>query len=947
MTAIATAPEAATPLPPFRGWRYAAEAAVYENGVEELLAEPAVVDRLQSRPEVTADAVRAAMHRPAVVERVMLLAQVDHEAVVSALDSRTRQRRRLARARAQLGLEPATVATLLVAVGILASLNGSGGFWSTAQGAAAVAACAVGAWLWRRPRARRQLRSMPAYIRCRLGVWISTSYVDTALQRLAAELNARSMRQVLLEVIEALLGDDPHSVLVYDGYHGLRARRDARFFVRSLCAVQLARKLSLIDGGTIALSGPRGVGKTTLLDAASSLLRPATAEAAHPDLVIRVAVPAAYTPYDFLLSCLVGVCEQYLRRSGQPVPDFTRLSGFVRLGRRFRGLAHRTVRWLLFALPATALLVLGAAVTVRVWWGGRRSGLVSLAADGAQSVTHVVDGLWRGQYVVVSLMIAWTSLLVWGLRTPGRLRRFLGLREERRAGWVLLWALGWLLVAAPVLDVLVAVYDAVDIVPDRISWSSRTVLPRDGLTVFFAALLVSLFVFLLVTSSDFPRRLTVRDRLLLAITLAGLACIGFMQLSPTARPAVTDPENPGRLALLLLGLVLVRSSFERRTQRKKQSDLTRRCLDQLFRLRTVQGTTAALNLASGTPFGSAHGSTLSTVPPNFPQLVAEFRSMIEAIAQELGERGDARVFLCIDELDRMPTPAQARTFLSEVKAILGVPRVYCLVSVAEDISAGFVRRGMPHRDSTDSAFDDVVHIRPMTHAESVAILEERVPRLPLPYATLAHALSGGIPRDLIRYALGLVELRQSTPFVELRDIALVMLAEELSDTLAGFRTLLAAQPWTPETAPVMVDYRILTDQLDGARPQQGEDVLVRALQNFVTPTAPVVPGVAGPHDAPLPEATRPLVAEARAYVAYVLTLLQIFTPADFSRRSDDVERADPDGSVQRLADIRLELAVSPYSALVLVERVRRAWGLAPLAAAPPPRPPMPDPAPST
>ncbi|MGW6688730.1 hypothetical protein [Streptomyces sp. NPDC054961] len=942
----AALPDAGVPLPPFRGWRYAAEAAVYRDGVEELLAEPAVVDRLQIRPEVTADAVRAAMHETAAVERVLLLARAEHEAVGSALDRRTGLRRRLARARARLGLEPATVATLLVMLGMLASLNGSGGFWSTSQVVAAAGASAVSAWLWRRPRARRQLRSMPVYVRCRLGVWASTHDVDDALRRLAAEFTARSMRQVLLEVIEALLGDDPHSVLVYDGYHGLRARRDSRFFVRSLCAGQLARKLSLIDGGTIALSGPRGVGKTSLLDAVSSLLRPATAEAAEPDLVIRVAVPAAYTPYDFLLSCLAGVCEQYLRRSGQPVPDFTRLSGFVRLGRRSAGLAHRAVRWLLFALPAAALLVLGTAVPVRVWRDGRRSGLMSFAAGVAQDATHVVDGLWHGQYVVVSLMAAWTSLLMWGLRTPGRLRRFLGLREERRTGWVLLWALGWLLVAAPVLDVLVAVYDAVDLVPDQTRWTSRPGAPRNGVTELLASLMLPLLVFLLVTLCDFRRRLTVRDRLLVAITLGGLACIACLELSPATRPAVTDPENPGRLAVLLLGLLLVRCSFERRKRHAKQSDLTRRCLDQLFRLRTVQGTSAALNLAPGTPFGSAHGSTLSSVPPNFPQLVAEFRALMEAIAQELGDQGDGRVFLCIDELDRMPTPAQARTFLGEVKAILGVPRVYCLVSVAEDVSAGFVRRGMPHRDSTDSAFDDVVHVRPMTPTESVVILKARVPGLPLPYAILAHALSGGIPRDLIRYALGLVELRQNTPYVELRDIALVMLAEELSDTLAGFRTLLSAQPWTAETAPVMVGYRLLMEQLDPARPQQG-DALVRALKDFAAPAAPVVPGTAGPGDAALPEATRPLVAEARAYVAYVLTLLQIFTPADFSQRSDDVERTDPDGSVQRLADMRLELAVSPYSTLALVDRVRRAWGLAPLAATPPATPPVPGPTPST
>lgn len=304
--------------------------------------------------------------------------------------------------------------------------------------------------------------------------------------------------------------------------------------------------------------------------------------------------------------------------------------------------------------------------------------------------------------------------------------------------------------------------------------------------------------------------------------------------------------------------------------------------------------------------------------------MAEFRDLVGAIADELTTKSSGgHVFLCIDELDRMGTPEQARTFLGEIKAILGIPRIYCLVSVAEDVSAGFVRRGLPHRDTTDSTFDDVVHVRPMTVTESVAILAERVPGLPRPYAVLAHALSGGIPRDLIRCALGLVELRQSTAYVELPDIALLMLAEELSDTLAGFRTLLAAQSWTPESAPVMVGHRLLAERLDAATPQSA-DQLIAVLGAFARH-----PAVG---EAALPEGTRSLIAEARSYVAYVLTLLQIFTPTGFDQRSGVVEAGEPDGSAQRLADMRLELAVSPYSALVLIERVRRAWGLPSLSA---------------
>jgi energy-coupling factor transporter ATP-binding protein EcfA2 len=934
-----TAPDVAAPAVPLRDWRYAAEMAVYQRSVEVLLSEPSVTGRLLSRPEVTADAVRTAMQAPAAVNRAFSLSRKTLLTTREKLDERTKTRRKAARARAEAGLEPASLAVLLYLGALIVAAPERYSYWSQTRSVLVEAAvgAALGGWLMFRPRARRHLWSLFVRVVSPFEQWLDKEEAEIALKALEAEFTAHSARQVLLEVITALLGDDPHSVLMYDSYQGLRARDDAQFFVLSACGRQLARKLSLIDGGTIALSGPRGSGKTTLLRAAPDLLRTDTpADRGGADLVVAVDVPAAYTPYDFLLSCLVGVCEQYLRRSGQAVPDLTRLSGMVKRRRQLAGLVRRGVRWSLFAVPAAALFVLGAAAAVRGWWDGHRSLLQSWTAEGVQEAVHGVTVVWQGKYTIICLAILYASAIVWTLRAPGRLRRFLGVGPRDRIGWVIVWIVGWCLFLAPVVDVLLDFGDFLRDSPLRlldelIPFSADAVRPL----VLATLALIIVFVGLLVPQR--PRSLTRQDRLLLAVTSAVAAGAGVLSAFSTSRAYLSDPENPARLGLLMLGMGLVAASRSRRKPRPTQTPLAQRCEDQLYRLRTAQSTSASLNLAPTALFTTAHSSSLSSVPPNFPQLVAEFRELLGAITEELRATDNGHVFLCIDELDRMGTADKAREFLGEVKAVLGIPWVFCLVTVAEDVSAAFVRRGLPNRDATDSSFDDVVHVRPMALSESVAILQQRVRRLPYPYAVLAHALSGGIPRDLIRYALRLVELRESTPYVELRDISHLMLTEELSDTLAGFRTLLAAQPWTASTAHVLTGYRVLTEQLDASCPHRRE-ALVRALQAFVWPTAPA-PGAqdsAADTEGHLPEATRLLIAEARAYAVYGLTLLQVFAPSSFDQRSAEVAAQAPDGATQRLADMRLELAVSPYSARELIHRVRRAWDLPDTTAPVPP-----------
>lgn len=63
-------------------------------------------------------------------------------------------------------------------------------------------------------------------------------------------------------VIREMLGEDPDSLLVRDGHEdGLRTPRAAHYVVENAALLQLKRKLQQIEGGTIAVCGPRVRGR--------------------------------------------------------------------------------------------------------------------------------------------------------------------------------------------------------------------------------------------------------------------------------------------------------------------------------------------------------------------------------------------------------------------------------------------------------------------------------------------------------------------------------------------------------------------------------------------------------------------------------------------------------------------------------------------------------------
>ena len=114
-----------------------------------------------------------------------------------------------------------------------------------------------------------------------------------------------------------------------------------------------------------------------------------------------------------------------------------------------------------------------------------------------------------------------------------------------------------------------------------------------------------------------------------------------------------------------------------------------------------------------------------------PEIVDSLRSFLESIAQT------RKVFVGIDELDKIESDERARQFVNEIKGIFGIKDCYFLLSVSEEAIGSFERRGIPFRDVFDSSFDEIVRVRYLKLEDATTLLNRRV-------AVSIH----GVPREL-------------------------------------------------------------------------------------------------------------------------------------------------------------------------------------------------------
>ncbi|WP_330279325.1 ATP-binding protein [Streptomyces sp. NBC_00569] len=901
---------------------------MYARTVAASLDSPRVRRHFDARPGVTADAVRAEMSSPSTVGRALGQVRGSLVGYRRAVDGLARTRTERARARSTVGIDVRSVLvypSVSAAVFIFIYTQSSGlSLWAelAAFVGAGALACAPTFLAISDSRSRQNLKNQLLLVGYTLSLPFDRFDVRRAAKSWERDLRDYGTPRAAIQVIEQLMGADPHSVLLPGDFAGLRSATDARWVVTGEASRQLERKLAALEDGTIAVCGPRGVGKTTVLQAA----------ARSADVFsVTVRVPAAYTPYDLVLATFTKLCERFMAREDVEVPQLTRLSGFVRTRQHVRRVFRGIRRSLFFGIPAIALITLGTAKTVRTLWDRHREGVQSWAGTTGRWITEHTEDIWQGRSVGAGLAVTAAGLVFWRLGKSDRWRR----RLLRWPGVTLRLAAACLILGPIVslpfdADVRRHFLDALD-------------LHAKGLGVTFL-LLVMIFISLgaYILGETTHRHVLAPLWKVASALLLALALWIFLRIA-VIRGILLDPDNSARVAYAVAGMLLLKVGSLR--VRSEEPELVTKCRDHLIQLRTTQSTSAALNVGASGPatIGSTHTSSLASIPPNFPQLVEDLRARLADVAKHVKKQG-GRTIICIDELDRLGSDKQALAFLSEIKAILGVPSVHYLISVAEDVGAAFIRRGLPHRDATDSSLDDILHVQPGDLTQSLNIMDERARDFPKPYVFLAHALSGGLPRDLIRYGRRMLEMHseiasgQQASAVELTEISRRLIVEELSDTLGGFRTLLAKQQWTHQNATWLSGYRVVMDQLRTACPHSTTELVASLEYVAASGVAPATGPVAS-----LPEAAQQLITEASAYTYYVLTLFQIFHPEDFEDRRTRASTT-PAGRPQFLAEARLELAVSPHTARPMIDSARAAWHLRPLtstllpAVIPAPRP---------
>jgi hypothetical protein len=897
-------------------WDTIAEDAVYRRAIRASLDVPRIRGQLRADPTVTADGIVEAMSSPDNIADVLAESRRSY-ASFHKFAGRREKAQELLRDLADVAEWDSRTAAFYAAAALTVLLwfGGAPFLYTLAVpltltvGALALALEAAHSrnqvWVW-------ALRTVAL-----LFTWLVLTPVALFTgRRWHRELVQRAAGPVVQKAVDGLLGEDHDSLLLATDYEGLRSPRDPQWLINNVAYRQLRRKIKQIDGGTIAISGPRGVGKT-------SLLRQCTAP---PAFSVFAEAPAAYAPHDFLTSLFVQVCETYIRDAGHHVPEFTRLPHLHRVLGRLALPLQRLVRWLAFALPAAALVTLGLFATARSLQSEHNDevrGYVSELADTVRD--HALD-LWHGRAVAAGLVVTCVGVAVWMIRRSPTLG-------------VVLRATGRVVYQVAVVALCCGPFVSLAFDPEVRSNASSLI--DDGTVAWW----LLLFIVLMILLAKYPPRAAVvrigewevRKRWIYdpLVRLVPIAALAVLFASPGGRAVLTDSENPERILVWLLGIGLGKFQYRSWTLIRTEPKLVAACRRRLYRLQTTQSSSAAVTTGATQllSLGTSHTTSLSTIPPNYPSLVADFRILLADIAEDVHSR-QQRFIIAIDEVDRLGTDAEALDFLREIKAILGVPGVHFLISVAEDVGAAFVRRGLPHRDVTDSSFDDVLHVQAHVLAESTRVLRERADDISPPFVLLSHALSGGIPRDLIRYGRRLMEVRDTTDDLKLTVISRTVILEELSETLAGFRTLLAKYQWSEDTSEILGSFRGLVGHLRTACPcREREEQLLLALEHFAVHAPRRQDSSAG--DLVAGEA-RLLIDEAAAYAYFSLTLLGVFGRPRFNNRMAAARSRGPDGDPELLAEARLELAVSPYSARKLIAGIRLAWDLpdSPTAAAP-------------
>ena len=404
------------------------------------------------------------------------------------------------------------------------------------------------------------------------------------------------------------------------------------------------------------------------------------------------------------------------------------------------------------------------------------------------------------------------------------------------------------------------------------------------------------------------------------------------------------------IAVLCAGILDVWWTTHRiRAQTRQKSKggeqaLTVAAAAHLSRVRFLQTYTSewsgSLTLVRGTAQGQhKRGVSRAEQPLSYPEIVDDFRSFASKVAKDVHRTGD-RVFIGVDELDKIGSAEQAEHFLNEIKGIFGVPNLYFMVSVSDDALTSFERRGLPLRDAFDSSFDEIIQVGPLSYAESRRLLYRRVIGLTEPYVALCHCVAGGLARELVRAARQVVRTgttltsapssnaRSATTrdgdFVSPNDYTLA--GTDRDDRSPALGAISAAVIQDELRRKLSAVGHVLRNTTAGSASDLQDTF--HDIPHHLGPERPILnildlmakPG----HEEP-PEVVS-LRLDFSAYVYYCATLQEVFTDRLDKERIIQATSEPPEsGSFESLANARNAFTIDTALAWRLISQFRKKW----------------------
>jgi hypothetical protein len=327
--------------------------------------------------------------------------------------------------------------------------------------------------------------------------------------------------------------------------------------------------------------------------------------------------------------------------------------------------------------------------------------------------------------------------------------------------------------------------------------------------------------------------------------------------------------------------------------------------EQLDRIRFLQtytsGWSGKLTLPAGGDLGRTRTTQRAEQQLTHPEVVASFREFARRSATTLRDEDVTdRLVVAIDELDKIGEQEKAHQLVNDVKGIFGVPGCLFFVAVSDDAVLSFEKRGLAVRDAFDSAFSELVRLEPFTLDESRLWIATRLPRIQEQFSYLCHCLSGGLPRDLRRTTIDLVDVTTERYQPTLSVVAGILVRTELAAKAGTF------------TGQVRGLEHTALDELWSkllSIPESGNAVELAALAAELNEGAT--------HD--LADEVNRLRWHSSAFVLFCATLLEVFTDALTEERLT--------GDLHQLAVARRHLALDPHLAWLTLAGFRKSRDL--------------------